>query len=63
MVTLDYIARSALRYDTVVAFAFRRVLGISHASSRRVRGSSSARIDRYAGAEELMRQDHGVIAG
>lgn len=49
--------RIALRYDTAMSDALLRALG---AVRPRRRGTSSAKVDRYAGASKLMRQRHGV---
>lgn len=52
MVETFEIARMALRYDTAVALAFRRALGIdgaSWAAHARGRGASGRRDGRYAG--------------
>ena len=43
--------------QTVVAFAFRRALGVP---SPPARGGASARRDRYRGAARIMRQRYGV---
>lgn len=52
MVETSEIARMALRYDTAVALAFRRALGIdgaSRAPHARGRGAGGRRDGRYAG--------------
>jgi len=56
--TRDELARIALRYDTSMSRAMLRALGIDvpHA----VRTGTTARVDRYAGAADLMAQRHGV---
>lgn len=56
MITRDAIARAASRYDTVMAWAFRRALGIARrAGERKCKGAGKAveRL-RYAGLEECM---------
>ena len=56
MVTREAIARAASRYDTVMAWAFRRALGIAcRAGGRKCKeaGKSFERL-RYAGLEECM---------
>lgn len=56
MVTREAIVRSASRYDTVVAWAFRRALGIARrAGGRKCKGGGKAVESlRYAGLEECM---------
>lgn len=58
MVTRETIVRAASRCDTVVAWAFRRALGIARCAVRRKgagagAGKSVERL-RYAGLEECM---------
>lgn len=56
MITREAIARAASRYDTVMAWAFRRALGIARrADERKCKGAGKAveRL-RYAGLEECM---------
>lgn len=56
MITREAIARAASRYDTVMAWAFRRALGIDRrAGERKCKGAGKAveRL-RYAGLEECM---------
>lgn len=56
MVTREAIVRAVNRYDTVMAWAFRRALGIAHrAGKRKCKGAGKAveRL-RYAGLEECM---------
>lgn len=56
MVALEAIVRAANRYDTVMAWAFRRTLGIARrAGGRKCKGAGKAveRL-RYAGLEECM---------
>ena len=56
MVTHEAIARAASRYDTVMARAFRRALGIARCAGKRKgtgAGKSAERL-RYAGLEECM---------
>ena len=55
--TNDELAAIALRYDTQVADAMLRALGVTRPPRR---GKASARVDRYKGAKKLMRQKHGV---
>ena len=56
VVALEYMARSARRHDTVMAWAFRRALGIRGGALRAPRGSLGTRLDmrRYAGLAECM---------
>lgn len=56
MVTREAIARAASRYDTVMAWAFRRALGIARrAGKRKCKGTGKAveRL-RFTGLEECM---------
>lgn len=56
MVTREAIARAASRYDTVMAWAFRRALGIARrAGKRKCKGVGKAveRL-RFTGLEECM---------
>lgn len=56
MVTREAIARAANRYDTVMAWAFRRALGIARrAGKRKCKGAGKAveRL-RFTGLEECM---------
>ena len=43
--------------DTLMAFAFRKAVGCPQPKRR---GRSSARVDKYAGADKLMGQRYGV---
>lgn len=56
MVALEAIVRAANRYDTVMAWAFRRALGIARrAGGRKCKGGGKAVESlRYAGLEECM---------
>lgn len=56
MVTREAIARAARRYDTVMAWAFRRALGIARrAGGRKCKGAGKAVESlRYARLEECM---------
>lgn len=56
MVTREAIARAASRYDTVMAWAFRRALGIARRVSKRNGGGAGKAVEplRYAGLEECM---------
>lgn len=56
MVTREAIVRAASRYDTVLAWAFRRALGIARrAGVRKCRGAGKAVESlRYTGLEECM---------
>lgn len=56
MVTRETIVRAASRYDTVMAWAFRRALGIAHrVGGRKCKGGGKAVESlRYAGLEECM---------
>ena len=56
--TRDELAAIALRYDTQIADAMLRALGVDR--PKRKPGRTSARTDRYRGARKLMRQKHGV---
>lgn len=56
MITREAIARAASRYDTVMAWVFRRALGIARrVGGRKCKGAGKAveRL-RYAGLEECM---------
>lgn len=56
MVTREAIVRAANRYDTVMAWAFRRALGIARRAGKR-KGSGAGKAGeslRYAGLEECM---------
>lgn len=56
MVTREAIARTASRYDTVMAWAFRRALGIARrAGKRKCKGAGKAveRL-RFTGLDECM---------
>lgn len=56
MATREAIVRAANRYDTVMAWAFRRALGIARRAGKR-KGSDAGRAVerlRYAGLEECM---------
>lgn len=56
MVTREAIVRAASRYDTVMAWAFRRALGIARRVGKRngaLAGEAVERL-RYAGLEECM---------
>lgn len=56
MVTREAIVRAVNRYDTVIAWAFRRALGIARrAGGRKCKGGGKAVESlRYAGLEECM---------
>lgn len=56
MVTREAIVRAANRYDTVVAWAFRRALGIARRAGGRKRKRAGKAVERlrYAGLEECM---------
>lgn len=56
MVTCETIVRAASRYDTVVAWAFRRALGIARCAVRRKGAGAGKSVERlrYAGLEECM---------
>lgn len=56
MVTREAIVRAVNRYDTVMAWAFRRALGIARRAGKR-KGSGAGKAAerlRYAGLEECM---------
>ena len=57
--TSDELAAIALRYDTQIADAMLRALGVTRPPKRK-RGRSSSRHDRYRGTRKAMRQRHGV---
>lgn len=64
MVSLDYIARSALRRDTAVARAFLRALGIPVREPVRPGCVVSAGLDpRYAGVRECMANRRSPMDG
>ena len=56
--TRDEMARIALRYDTALSRAMLRALGVD--VPHRHAPGTIVLVDRYAGAERLMRQKHGV---
>ena len=59
--THDELARIAMRYDTQVADAMLRALGVDRPAKRK--GSTrdrSAKRRKYHGARKLMKQTHGV---
>lgn len=56
MVTREAIVRAASRYDTVMAWAFRRALGIARRVVKRNGAGAGKAVERrrYAGLEECM---------
>lgn len=56
MVTREAIVRAASRYDTVMAWAFRRALGISRRAGRRECKDAGKAVERlrFTGLEECM---------
>lgn len=56
--TRDQMARIALRYETQIADAMLRALGVER--PKRKHGRSSSKRDRYRGTRKLMAQKHGV---
>lgn len=56
MITREAIARAASRYDTVMAWAFRRALGIARRAGERKCKAAGKAVEslRYAGLEECM---------
>lgn len=56
MVTREAIARAANRYDTVMAWAFRRALGIARRAGRRKCKGAGKAVERlrFTGLEECM---------
>lgn len=56
MVTREAIARAANRYDTVMAWAFRRALGIARRAGKRKCSGAGKAVERlrYAGLDECM---------
>lgn len=56
MVTREAIVRAASRYDTVMAWAFRRALGIARRVGKRKGSGAGEAVERlhYAGLEECM---------
>lgn len=56
MVALEAIVRAANRYDTVMAWAFRRALGIARRAGGRKCKAAGKAVEslRYAGLEECM---------
>lgn len=56
VVSRECIARSARRYDTVMAWAFRRALGVTAAPRRRQVGAGGVCLEalRYGGIEACM---------
>ena len=55
VVSREYIARSARRHDTVMAWAFRRALGVTAATRRRPGGAGGVRLEalRYGRARSV----------
>ena len=58
--TRDELARIAMRYDTLMADAMLRALGVDRPPTRRRKGRAYQKGGRYDGARELMAQAHGV---
>lgn len=56
MVTREAIVRAASRYDTVMAWAFRRALGIARRAGKRKGSGACKAVERlrYAGLEGCM---------
>lgn len=56
MVTREAIVRAANRYDTVMAWGFRRALGIARRAGKRKGSGAGKAVERlrYAGLEECM---------
>lgn len=56
MVTREAIVRAANRYDTVMAWAFRRALGIARRAGKRKGSGAGKAVERlrYAGLGECM---------
>lgn len=56
MVTREAIVRAANRYDTVMAWAFRRALGIARRAGKRKGSGAGKAVERlrYAGLEECV---------
>lgn len=56
MVTREAIVRAANRYDTVMAWAFRRALGTARRAGKRKGSGAGKAVERlrYAGLEECM---------
>ena len=56
MVTRETIVRAANRYDTVMAWAFRRALGIARRAGKRKGSGAGKAVERlrYTGLEECM---------
>lgn len=56
MVTREAIVRATSRYDTVMAWAFRRALGIARRVGKRNGAGAGKAVERlrYAGLEECM---------
>ena len=56
MVTREAIVRAANRYDTVMAWAFRRALGIARRAGKRKGSGAGKAVERlrFAGLEECM---------
>lgn len=56
MVTREAIVRAASRYDTVMAWAFRRALGIARRAGKRKCEGAGKAVERlrYTGLEECM---------
>lgn len=59
--TRDELAAIALRYETQIADAMLRALGVERPKSKRGQSRDrSAKSRKYRGAAKLMRQKHGV---
>ena len=59
--TRDELAAIALRYDTVVADAMLRALGVTRPVTSGATVDKSAKSRKYRGARKLMAQKHGVL--
>lgn len=60
MLTTEQLASIALRYDTLMAYAILKALGVHKPEGRPETRDRSARSRKYRGARKLMMQRHGV---
>ena len=55
-----HMTECAMRYDTLMAWAFRRALGLQEAPRGKPRAPKAPRGGRYEGARQLMAQRYGA---
>ena len=58
--TRDELTRIALRYDTTMADAMLKALGVSRPKGKGRTRDRDAKSRKYRGAKKLMKQRHGV---